>query len=203
LLAAGFSVEQAAYYSQSYEKAKQRQQWLHAWDAARPCLLNGGAIDGNCAEIGLLATFLCRAQPLLAFRTEWCIWATEEKLAGCIDFAACRLQTYKYENPWHALAEPLEHLPEAQGVKYHLQLNIYRFILDKYYGHIVSSMLVVCLHPELQDGHWADVVPAMPAEICAIMQVRRDEVRRQCFWLHPVHCSESCYRIRCLPPLGR
>ena len=112
------------------------------------------------------------------------------------------MQTYKYENPWHALAEPLEHLPEAQGVKYHLQLNIYRFILDKYYGHIVSSMLVVCLHPGLQDGHWADVVPAMPAEICAIMQVRRDEVRRQCFWLHPVHCSESCYRIRCLPPLG-
>ena len=36
LLAAGFSVEQATHYSQSYEKAKQRQQWLHAWDASMP-----------------------------------------------------------------------------------------------------------------------------------------------------------------------
>jgi hypothetical protein len=73
----------------------------------------------------------------------------------------------------------LEHLPDAQGVKYHLQLNIYRFIMEKYYGYVVSSMLVVCLHHELQDGPWVDAVPAMPAEICAIMQVRRDQIRRQ------------------------
>ena len=85
----------------------------------------------------------------------------------------------KFQNPWRALAEPLEHLPDAQGVKYHLQLNIYRFIMEKYYGYVVSSMLVVCLHPELQDGPWVDEVPAMPAEICAIMQVCRDQIRRQ------------------------
>lgn len=40
-------------------------------------------------------------------------------------------------------------------------------------------MFVVCLHPELQDGPWVDEVPAMPAEICAIMQVCRDQIRRQ------------------------
>lgn len=71
--------------------ALKAQRASHAGTWAHPqcrCLLNGGAIDGNCAEMDLLATFLCRAQPLLAFRTEWCIWATEEKLAGCIDFAA-------------------------------------------------------------------------------------------------------------------
>ena len=72
----------------------------------------------------------------------------------------------------------MEHLPDAQGVKYHLQLNIYRFIIEKYYGY-VSSMFVVCLHPELQDGPWVNEVPAMPAEICAIMQLRRDHIRRQ------------------------
>jgi hypothetical protein len=85
----------------------------------------------------------------------------------------------KFQNPWRALAEPLEHLPDAQGVKYHLQLNIYRFIMEKYYGYVVFSMFVVCLHPELQDGPWVDEVPAMPAEICAIMQVCRDQIRRQ------------------------
>ena len=85
----------------------------------------------------------------------------------------------KFQNPWRALAEPLEHLPDAQGVKYHLQLNIYRFIIEKYYGYVVSSMFVVCLHPELQDGPWVNEVPAMPAEISAIMQLRRDHIRRQ------------------------
>ena len=43
---------------------------------------------GVCPELVLLAIFLGRTKPLLAFRTEWCIWATKEKVAGCIDFAA-------------------------------------------------------------------------------------------------------------------
>jgi hypothetical protein len=52
------------------------------------CVLNGGAIKGTCAEMDLLRTFVGRTRPLLAFRTEWCIWASDERLAGCIDFAA-------------------------------------------------------------------------------------------------------------------
>lgn len=52
------------------------------------CVLNGGAVKGECVEMRLLARFLGNTRPLLAFRTEWCIWATDEKVAGCIDFAA-------------------------------------------------------------------------------------------------------------------
>eukprot|EP00435_Cladocopium_sp_Y103_P030280 s3264_g7.t1 len=164
--------------------------WIHL---QCECVLNGGAINGTCAEMDLLRAFLGRTRPLLAFRTEWCIWASDEELAGCIDFAAIDEKGHlvlvdwkrtknlenKFQNPWRALAEPLEHLPDAQGIKYHLQLNVYRFIIEKYYGHVVSSMFVVCLHPELQDGPWVDEVPTMRAEMCAIMQIRRDQIRRQ------------------------
>ena len=52
------------------------------------CILNGDAIAGSCRETMLLAAFLARTRPLLANRTEWCIWASDEELAGCIDFAA-------------------------------------------------------------------------------------------------------------------
>ena len=77
----------------------------------------------------------------------------------------------KYSNPWKNMAAPLDHLPDAQGIKYRLQLNVYRFILEKYYGFVVSSMLVVCLHPDLEVP-FVDEVPHMPTETCEIMALR-------------------------------
>ena len=59
--------------------------WTHA---LCECVLNGGAVTGSCAEMTALASFLGSTRPLLAYRTEWCIWGAEEMLAGCIDFAA-------------------------------------------------------------------------------------------------------------------
>lgn len=55
LLAVGFSVEKA------YEKAKQRQQWLHAWDASMPPNnrqtfgLHGASRSGARVPLPLLA----------------------------------------------------------------------------------------------------------------------------------------------------
>ena len=59
--------------------------WMHK---QCECVLNGGAIEGYCFEMTLFANFLRSLPPLLAYRTEWCIWADDEKLAGAIDFAA-------------------------------------------------------------------------------------------------------------------
>ena len=81
----------------------------------------------------------------------------------------------KYVNPWRSLAAPLEHLADAQGVKYRLQLNLYRYILETYCQYIVSAMLVVCVHPDLE-APFIDEVPHMPAETCAIMRLRRQAV---------------------------
>lgn len=67
------------------EMASHAGTWTHL---QCECVLNGGAIKGTCAEMDLLRTFVGRTRPLLAFRTEWCIWASDERLAGCIDFAA-------------------------------------------------------------------------------------------------------------------
>ena len=45
-------------------------------------------MEGSCLELELLSHFFGSTRPLMAYRTEWCIWATAERLAGCIDFAA-------------------------------------------------------------------------------------------------------------------
>ena len=52
-------------------------------------LLNGGFVAGHWPELKLFGQFLREfSYPLRAFRTEWCIFAKEHSLAGCIDFVA-------------------------------------------------------------------------------------------------------------------
>ena len=71
---------------------------------------------------------------------------------------------------------PLQHLPDATGMKYRLQINVYRFLLEKYYEHKVSQMLIVCIHPELGGVPWVDSVPRMEVEIEEMMVHRKSMV---------------------------
>ena len=170
--------------------------WVHL---QCECVLNGGLIRGSSIEMTLFQRFLSETEPLVAWRTEWCIWASEERLAGMIDFVAMNLDgdlvlfdwkrtkglPTKMDNTYRSLYPPLNHLPDATGVKYRLQLNIYRCILQKYYHVKVAQMFVVCLHPEHEScGPWIDEVPEMECEAMAIMQEQR---KRVC-----VGCMDAC-----------
>ncbi|CAE7546679.1 unnamed protein product, partial [Symbiodinium sp. CCMP2456] len=110
-----------------------------------------------------------------AFRTEWRIFGEEEDLAGSIDFAA-RLphgglvlvdwkRSDKLEkglrNAFRRMAAPFEHLHDCKGAVYSLQLNLYRWILEKYYGEKISSMILVSVHP---DAPFATAVPDLHLE---------------------------------------
>lgn len=63
----------------------------------------------------------------------------------------------------------MSHLPDCAGSKYSLQLNMYRYILKKYYDVHVSEMVLAAFHPDLE-GYFATPVPEMDAEISAIVQ---------------------------------
>ena len=77
-------------------------------------LLNAGCVRDDCIELRLFRQFLQEYPlPLIVFRTEWCVYACDEQLAGCIDFvASCsqdevilfdwkRSLCSKYSNRWH------------------------------------------------------------------------------------------------------
>ena len=67
---------------------------------------------------------------------------------------------------------PLQRTADCQGEHYRLQLNIYKWILEKYYGVKVTGMKVVCVHPRyLPDGS-VDEVPDMQDAINVLMQSR-------------------------------
>ncbi len=62
------------------------------------------------------------------------------------------------------------------GIHYRLQLNAYKYMLEKYYDVRVSAMYVVCTHPENETA-FVDSVPDMSAEISMLMALQRDRAR--------------------------
>ena len=58
-----------------------------------------------------------------------------------------RAESIKDENKWQKGLGPINHLPDTNYWHYSLQLNVYRYIIQKYYGFTVSELALVILHP--------------------------------------------------------
>jgi hypothetical protein len=98
---------------------------------------------------------------LVPYRSEWEVWSEEYKLAGSIDMIFYRKSDDSYviydwkrskeikmENKWGTGFGPVEHLPDANYWHYTLQLNVYRWFLETYYGLKISDMYIVIMHPD-------------------------------------------------------
>ena len=169
--------------------ASSRGTWMHL---QLEVFMNGGWARGTSIELRLFCQFLREfAVPAIAFRTEWCIYSEEDQIAGCIDFVAKCSPTEviifdwkrtkqlhsKYDNMWACMKPPLSHLPDCSGVHYRLQLNIYKYMLEKHYGVRVRAMHVVCLHPDNEaHGPFIDLVPDMSGDVQAVLQAHRSYV---------------------------
>ena len=129
--------------------------------------------------------YLLTLHKLTVYQTEWSIWASDERLAGSIDCVAqdadgqlvlfdwkkSKQLSSKYNSDWRKMAGALQHLDDCAGIHYRLQVNAYKWILERYYDVTVASMHVVRTHPELRQlGAFVDNVPDMPLETDAIMQ---------------------------------
>ena len=71
------------------------------------------------------------------------------------------------------MREPLEHIEDCAGLHYRLQLNCYKYPLQKYYGFEVSALFVVCTHPDNGDRAFVDRVPIMLVETEARMNTQK------------------------------
>jgi hypothetical protein len=68
----------------------------------------------------------------------------------------------------YTFRSPLDHLDDCDGSKYYLQLNIYKYILEKYYDINVSYMAVASFHPSTGDSYFMTEVPNMENEVVAV-----------------------------------
>ena len=59
-----------------------------------------------------------------------------------------RSKEIKSENPFGTGLAPLEPLPDTNYWHYTMQLNVYKWILEQYYGLEVADLYLVILHPD-------------------------------------------------------
>ena len=126
------------------------------------------------------------------WRTEWEVWDPELKLSGSIDmvyrnrqdgtFAIYdwkRAKSMETENSYQSGLGPLSHLPDTNFWHYSIQLNLYRWLLEKHYGVKISKMALVVLHPN-NTGPRVYLLNQMDDEVEAILAARRRAVAAGC-----------------------
>mgnify|MGYP001220951159 FL=1 len=105
-------------------------------------------------------------------RTEWRIFDEDKNLAGTVDMVYEKENgelfifdwkrskkiinsdgSIEKNNPFENGLNELSHLPSSDYVKYCLQQNIYKNILESKYDKKVSSMNLLILHPHLENYH--------------------------------------------------
>jgi hypothetical protein len=98
---------------------------------------------------------------LVPYRSEWEVWSEEYKLAGSIDMIFYRKSDDSYviydwkrskeiktDSPFGEMGYgPLSHIPNLNYWNYTIQLNVYRWFLETYYGLKISDMYIVIFHP--------------------------------------------------------
>jgi hypothetical protein len=123
------------------------------------------------------------------WRTEWEVWDEELKLAGSIDmiyrnkkdgtFAIYdwkRAKDMKMENTFANGFGPVSHLPDTNYWHYTLQLNIYRWLLEKHYNLKISEMALVVLHPN-NKSYVRYKLNKLVEEVNDMMEARRRAVK--------------------------
>ena len=120
------------------------------------------------------------------YRTEWMVWDKELRLAGSVDMLFENpdgtLQIYDWkrskkvvkENRWaSAIVDCISHLPDSNFWKYSLQLNTYKWILEKNYGKKISNMFLVWLHPNNPGNSYLKYeVDSLPKEMEDLIKLR-------------------------------
>lgn len=117
------------------------------------------------------------------FRTEWCVYDKDARMAGTIDLICSRPDgTYEFydwkrsnkvdpneQSQWSSGINGLEHLTDTSYSHYCLQQNLYRYMVEKNYGIKISRMNLVVLHPDFST-YKVVPVPIMEHEVRTIIE---------------------------------
>ena len=128
---------------------------------------------------------------LIPYRTEWIIYDNEIKIAGSIDMVFKNddetLSIYDWKrsklitriNNFNRFAIPYQicHLPDSNFWHYSLQLNIYKYIIEKNYNKKVKDLFLVRLHPDSIENNYELIqLPILTKEIEDLFDLRLRQI---------------------------
>ena len=122
-------------------------------------------------EYSYFHSFLQHHKHMKPYRTEWCVYDEEYKISGSIDMTFVhedgeisiydwkRCKKIVQDNQYSSFGKPpfREQLPDNNYTHYSLQLNTYKYILEKNYGVKIKDMYLVVFHPENEGNTYVKV----------------------------------------------
>lgn len=145
--------------------------------------------ENNSIEYQYFKNFLKSdfMKDLVPYRTEWVVYDNDLDIAGSIDMVFYNTSNKTYEIwDWkrskgiemknnfgqHGL-EPLSHLEHCNYWHYSLQLNFYKYLLEKNYGLKISSVHLLVLHPNNKNNNFIEIsAPDLSKEVESIVNYR-------------------------------
>ena len=178
---------------------KTREEILKEWDTNRDqaaaagtnmhydieCYFNGMDVSNSSIEYEYFQHFVRDFPELKPYRTEWMVYFEEYRLSGSIDMVFENpdgtIQIYDWKRCRSIERESfggatsttpcISHMPDSNFWHYSLQLNIYKYILEKKYGKVVTDLYLVCLHPDnAYDDYDRIQVPILTEEIEELLE---------------------------------
>lgn len=136
------------------------------------CFYNNIEVRDDSIEFQYFKNFVKDYPDLKAYRTEWTVWDQDLKISGSIDMVFenpdgtlsiydwKRVKEIQYENNFgkYAITDCLKHLPDTNCSHYSIQLNLYKYILEKKYNKKISSLVLVILHPNNKNYELVEVL---------------------------------------------
>jgi hypothetical protein len=90
-----------------------------------------------------------------------------------------RSKEIKSEKAFGSGLAPLDHLPDTNYWHYSMQLNVYKWILEQYYGLEVADLYLVILHPD-NSSYRRMRLNIMTEEVEDMIECRRRAVEANC-----------------------
>lgn len=158
---------------------------------------NTQLIENTSLEYSYFLKFAEDYKHLKPYRTEWMIWDSDVKIAGSVDMVfqaeagvdVDSILIYDWKRSKeitktsnfnkYALSECINHLPDTNFWHYSLQLNVYKYILEKNYGKNVKGLYLVCLHPLNKNGSYIRIPCAdLQKEVEELFEMRKNELEK-------------------------
>ena len=187
------------YYGMTPEEIK--KSWIENGESASAAgtelhanieyFYNGLPVENESLEYKQFLKFYEEHKDLEMLRTEWCVMSEMLKLTGSIDAVFIdRKDNNLILGDWKRINKeltpesygkhckfPFEHLPDCKLYHYSLQLNLYRVILEKFYGKTIKDMFLAVFHPDNKGGKYKKIkVKRMEKEGEYLLDFRRKQL---------------------------
>jgi hypothetical protein len=138
------------------------------------------------SELNQFHQFVKENPHLIPYRTEWTIYDTKYKICGSIDMVFHNNITNNYEiydwkrikkieyksfNNKTAIEPCIDYIMDTNYSHYILQLNLYKFILERNYDILIDTMNLIICHPDKLQYEKV-IIPMMTQDIKNLMQQR-------------------------------